>query len=1079
MKEKNKYICPSCGQEIEREGVKNGENIYCEKCRSPQTKEKTITLEEKPVEKAEVEGQTTLKLGKTVAATKIIKEVLKIEPDVDLEQASKIYFGRDRDKVDSEAEPSISNLISSAGEAKYLFDKEIGHGGMGVVLETVDQDIRRKVAMKVMPPSTKENIPLIKRFLEEAQITGQLEHPNIVPVHEIGIDDESTAYFTMKLVRGEDLEAIISKMADGNHEYLKKYSLGSLIQIFMKVCDGIGYAHSKGVLHRDLKPENIMVGSFGEVLVMDWGVSKVLGREEMQTVESSMPFHEKEASFQTIEGQVMGTPSYMSPEQAMGNISELDERSDVFSLGGILYKILTYQAPYKGESGLDKLDKARGRMLVPPDLRAPDNQIPPELNAICMKAMARDKENRYANALELKNDLQLYLDGKSVSAKKDNLLIRAKKWIIRNKVASMGIAAAVICLVIGIVLTAMYGQKKKQETIANLLNQGQQASVAARYEEAEETFFSVLGLDRDNIQARKGISLVSGKALALKNKRLAKEKVKEANTLFENKDYIKAYDAYVSTFALDPDSKEARQGIKVSALMAEKQKAQKKIAPIILETKNLTNRKKEIDKSIAHLTAKVEKLKSKIKGYEGFGVKKPLWATEKTLLSTKIDNLKIESKIISKYITVISHDGQNKEARNALAQIYYNKYNEAETLQNIEEMAYFKELILTFDDGYYKNLLKRDGTLTLTSTPKIDAYYIYRFIEGPDRRMIPAPFRPAAFFTARKNSVEDKTMQGIDPEFKLSKAAFTPIQKILTFKNYNLLKQIDRLRLPSGSYLIILKKKGCLDTRTPVLIKRGEDKTIESVKILKKRDVPEGFVYIPKGKSIIGGDPSAPYSVERTKKFIPGFLISRNEITVKEYLKFINYLEARIPGSAEKYLPRKAPSSGFYWKKSGSRYKSTFPLDWPVLGISWNDARAYCKWMGLQYKDKKWKFRLPEDWEWEKAARGVDGRFFPWGNYFDYRFCSMANSKKGKRNGPDKIGSFPLDESVFGVRDIAGNISEWCQTFFDQEKNIRINRGSAWSYVDEDYARCAGRNGHSPTDVADFRGFRMAVSLKK
>jgi len=1079
MKEKTKYICPSCGQEIKREGVKNGENIYCEKCRPPQTKEKTITLKEEAVEKAEVGGQTTLKLGKTVAATKIIKEVLKIEPDVDLEQASKIYFGRDRDKVDSEAEPSISNLISSAGEAKYLFDKEIGHGGMGVVLETVDQDIRRKVAMKVMPPSTKENVPLIKRFLEEAQITGQLEHPNIVPVHEIGIDDESTAYFTMKLVRGEDLEAIISKMADGNHEYLKKYSLGSLIQIFMKVCDGIGYAHSKGVLHRDLKPENIMVGSFGEVLVMDWGVSKVLGREEMQTVESSMPFHEKEASFQTIEGQVMGTPSYMSPEQAMGNISELDERSDVFSLGGILYKILTYQAPYKGESGLDKLDKARGHMLVPPDLRTPDNQIPPELNAICMKAMARYKENRYANALELKNDLQLYLDGKSVSAKKDNLLVRAKKWIIRNKVAAIGIAAAVICLVIGIVLTAMYGQKKKQETIADLLNQGQQASMAARYEEAEETFFSVLGLDRDNIQARKGISLVSGKALALKNKRLAKEKVKEANTLFENKDYIKAYDAYVSTFALDPDSKEARQGIRVSALMAEKQKAQKKIAPIMLETKKLTNRKKEIEKSIAHLAVKVEKLKSKIKGYEGFGVKKPLWAYEKTLLSTKIDNLKIESKIISKYITVISHDGQNKEARNALAQIYYNKYNEAETLQNIEEMAYFKELILTFDDGYYKNLLKRDGTLTLTSTPKIDAYYIYRFIEGPDRRMIPAPFRPAAFFTARKNSVEDKTMQGIDPEFKLSKAAFTPIQKILTFKNYNLLKQIDKLRLPSGSYLIILKKKGYLDTRIPVLIKRGEDKVIESVKILEKRYVPKGFVYIPKGESIIGGDPSAPYSVERTTKFVPGFLISRNEITVKEYLKFINYLEARIPGSAEKYLPRKAPSSGFYWKKSGGRYKSTFPLDWPVLGISWNDARAYCKWMSLQNKDKGWKFRLLEDWEWEKAARGVDGRFFPWGNYFDYKFCSMANSKKGKRNGPDKIGSFPLDESVFGVRDIAGNISEWCQTFFDQEKNIRINRGSAWSYVDEDYARCAGRNGHSPTDVADFRGFRMAVSIKK
>ena len=148
--------------------------------------------------------------------------------------------------------------------------------------------------------------------------------------------------------------------------------------------------------------------------------------------------------------------------------------------------------------------------------------------------------------------------------------------------------------------------------------------------------------------------------------------------------------------------------------------------------------------------------------------------------------------------------------------------------------------------------------------------------------------------------------------------------------------------------------------------------------------MPEGFVYIPKGEAIIGGDTSAPYSVERSNESVPGFLISRNEVTVGDYLEFINYLEAHIPGSAKKYLPRKATTSGFYWKKIGSHYKAAFPLDWPVLGISWNDARAYCKWMSLQNKDKEWKFRLPEDWEWEKAARGADGRFFPWGNYFDF-----------------------------------------------------------------------------------------------
>jgi formylglycine-generating enzyme required for sulfatase activity len=202
-------------------------------------------------------------------------------------------------------------------------------------------------------------------------------------------------------------------------------------------------------------------------------------------------------------------------------------------------------------------------------------------------------------------------------------------------------------------------------------------------------------------------------------------------------------------------------------------------------------------------------------------------------------------------------------------------------------------------------------------------------------------------------------------------------------------------------------------------------------------------------------------------------------LTAGEYLEFINYIEARIPGSAKKYLPRRSPESGFYWKKTGSKYSSNFPSDWPVIGISWNDANAYCKWKTLANKNKGWEFRLPEDWEWEKAARGVDGRFFPWGNYFDYRFCAMAKSKKGNMTSPNRVGTSTLDESVYGVNDMAGNVSEWCNSYFDKDSNIRINRGSAWSYVDDDYARCAARNGHSPSSVADFRGFRMALSVEK
>jgi len=1072
MEEKIVIVCSSCGRKFMTTKVRKGVKFYCKNC-APHKKagqkipKKKIARRQTPIpdrpidlgKKKDLEenaidlrkskdgGQTTITLAKSVAATKKIKEILNVEPCVDLEHTSQIYFSLKGEKAGSPSETSVRDSILHAGhDAKYIFDKEIGRGGMGVVVGIVDQDVRRKVAMKVMHPSDRPDVSQIKRFVEEAQVTGQLEHPNIVPVHEIGIDEESNIYFTMKLVQGENLDHIISKIAKGDQEYKRKYSLGTLIQIFMKVCDGLGYAHSKGVLHRDLKPENVMIGDFGEVLLMDWGIAKILGQEDAPATESPIPLDKPpdktdktdkaDADFHTVEGSIMGTPSYLPPEQAKGAISELDERSDVFSLGGILYKILTYKSPYEGDNIYQKLWKAGEYKLVPPDLRAPDNQIPPELNAICMKAMARGKEERYAYALELKKDLQLYLDGKSVSAKKDSLFVRIKKWIIRNKVAAIGMAAAATCLVVGVISTAIYHHEKTQEKIENLISQGESASAEGRYEQAEETFFSVLGLNSGNMQARKGIAQVSGQALALKNRRLAKEKIKDAEKLFENKDYVRAYDAYVATLSLDPESTEAMQGIKISAVRAEKQKAQEKIAPILVETKVLSERKKEIDKNIAVLNSKKEKLKRNIKGYESFAVKKPFWDTEKSLLATRIDNLKVESEIISKYLTVLSHDGENKEARKALSQIYYGKYTEGEAQQDRKEMAYYMALVLTFDDGHYRQLLEKDGTLTLTTTPAADAYYMYRFMEGSARRMIPAPFNPKAFFSARKNSAKNDIIHGIDPDFNLSKAAFSPIQKLLTFKSFNLFKKMVNLKMPSGSYLIIIKKRGYIDTRVPVFINRGENEVITDVKLLKKKDAPPDFVYVPKGKFIMGGDPSAPYSVERTEKFVPGFFISRYEITAGDYLKFINYLETHMPGSAEKYVPRRAATSGYYWKKAGRRYQTAFPSDWPVLGISWNDARAYCKWMSNQYKGKGWNFRLPEDWEWEKAARGVDGRYFPWGNAFDYRFCSMANSKKGKREGPDKIGSFPLDESVYGVKDIAGNVSEWCQTKYSYQQGI-------------------------------------------
>ncbi|MHC5040110.1 MAG: serine/threonine-protein kinase, partial [Planctomycetota bacterium] len=209
---------------------------------------------------------------------------------------------------DLPAEP----LAGPTSADRYGILGEIARGGMGAIVKLVDNDIRRPVAMKViLGGDVKERV---ERFVEEAQVTGQLEHPNIVPVHELGLDPDGKVYFTMKLVKGESLDAIIDAIADKDPEVLRKYPLSHLLQIFLKVCDAIAFAHSKGVIHRDLKPENVMVGRFGEVLVMDWGLSKVKGREDTAVEDLVETIRSEREVGKTLSGEVMGTPSYMPPE---------------------------------------------------------------------------------------------------------------------------------------------------------------------------------------------------------------------------------------------------------------------------------------------------------------------------------------------------------------------------------------------------------------------------------------------------------------------------------------------------------------------------------------------------------------------------------------------------------------------------------------------------------------------------------------------------------------------------------------------------------------------------------------------
>ena len=295
--------------------------------------------------------------------------------------------------------------VKPSGRDKYRIVGEIARGGMGVILKGHDADLGRDVALKVLDPELAKNPAVVSRFVEEAQIGGQLQHPGIVPVYELGVMADEAPYFTMKLVKSRTLSALLSQRRSTSENRTR------LLQIFESVCQTIAYAHSKGVLHRDIKPANIMVGAFGEVQVVDWGLAKVLHRggvaDEKRAKQSVFTIIETVRSgpgssgTDSIIGSVMGTPAYMSPEQAQGEIEKLDERADVFSLGASLCEILTGRPPYEGSDAEPTLMLAARAKLDPARERLAACDADQLLKQLCLDCMlpARDARPRDAEAV--------------------------------------------------------------------------------------------------------------------------------------------------------------------------------------------------------------------------------------------------------------------------------------------------------------------------------------------------------------------------------------------------------------------------------------------------------------------------------------------------------------------------------------------------------------------------------------------------------------------------------------------------------------------------------------------------------
>ena len=393
----------------------------------------------------------------------------------------------------------------------------------------------------------------------------------------------------------------------------------------------------------------------------------------------------------------------------------------------------------------------------------------------------------------------------------------------------------------------------------------------------------------------------------------------------------------------------------------------------------------------------------------------------------------------------LSHDPENIRARSALAEGYWERLAEAETAGDEAAAAFYTYRVAAYDDGFFIDALQAKGIISVDTEPTGAMVQMQRVMQRGLVWELSAP-------------------EQVGP---------TPI------RGYE---------LPMGSYVLTFSTAEGRDTIYPVQVSRGYhwDVVRRPVPVYSDAEIGEEFVYVPGSWTLVGGDEYAPGSLPRQRVWIDGFFIARYPVTMGEYLKYINDLHATDPEQAWRRVPRAESSLddiGQYWKRAEPGASYVLPIkdrdgdpwheDWPVMAVSWHDALAYAAWLsersGLVYE-------LPLDLEWEKAARGVDARVFPWGDRFDPCLCKMRDSRPGAPK-PENNGAFPTDRSVYGVFDMAGSMREWCGDLsFDGKQEQRVVRGGAWSY-DRRVCRAAARFGNQPWHVFTNYGFRLVRRL--
>lgn len=993
---------------------------------------------------------------------------------------------------DSTATGNVSDLPREV-IGPYKLASVLGKGGMGIVyLAEQTEPIQRRVALKLIKIGM-DTSEVLARFQTERQALALMNHRNIAKVFDAGTTPKGRPYFVMEYVSGIP----INEYCD-NHKLDTQERLNLLVQI----CDGIQHAHQKGIIHRDLKPSNVLVTiEDGQPIpkIIDFGVAKSVN----QRLSSGTLF--------TEQGQILGTPEYMSPEQAEMSALDLDTRTDIYSLGVLLYELLVGALPLDSATLRKAGYAALQRHIVetePPkpstklrslgdnstvtarkrgtNLRTLLRDLEGDLDWITMKAMEKLPSRRYDSASELAADIQRHLSHEPVLAGPPGIVYRAKKFLRKRR---LSIAACLTLIVIALSTYFITETKHRAERKA--------ASQRSFHEalESRQVFHNLQGrldtLELDWQSAREKYPYFlpvweSDELLAVRDR---KEKTR-----------TELYDAFNRTTLLLHRAVEE--------------------VPTGSDTLSYRRTLEDLYWELYQEALRAGGLNIPPTFFKGLMDTVGLGTYEELMGRVHVRSRPHGASVYC--FRYESHDGHlfpipfdPNAGRNDLA-----KGRLGEPFLEIEKVWLEGFHPFQVGDRWLEvNGVTVSGRGDLTAALEDvdwEEQVNVRIRRGEkERKESWAPFQStliAASETEYTHSVHGKnpTRQPIKAgtvldiryqfgfQFKGYPLEFHPESRLGTTRPDGDLE----VALPPGSYLLVFRLDNHVDVRYPIAVPRPNEDI--DVLLLRPEHIPAGFVYVPAGSFNYGGDShEAVDSLIPGRRHLKGFLMARHEVSAREYLEFLNDPEitasidtngdcsprarwehvpslgkySEIPESKRRVavIPRSRSGRFKLLRDKDRTWKSPRP-DHPIYNVTVFAALEYVHWLRSQ-KAEKWRFRLPSDFEWEKAARGDDRRTHVWGND---AFPSQCNTKIGcllDRAVLAPTESFPLDESVYGIRGLAGSVFEATSDTTSPDGEYISRRGGHWLADDGFEFRIATRSGRPPAGRGDDMGIRVVTDL--